>query len=179
VGTHEGITAVILARAREVLEPSGSRRAPALKETTLFLAGHGTGRDPNSRQAIERQAELVRALGVFAAVQAVFLEEEPGIGRCWELAATLRIVVVPFFVSDGLHVQEDIPVILGAGAETVRRRLARGRPAWRNPTERRGKLLWLSPSVGTHPSLAEVVMERVREAAEAHSARRRAGLACL
>jgi len=169
VGTHERITAAILARAREVVQPTASRRAPPLKQITLFLAGHGTARDPNSRQAIERQAELIRALGLFAAVQALFLEEDPRIGRCWDLAATRHIVMVPFFISDGLHVQEDLPVILGAGAQTVQRRLARGRPAWRNPTQRHGKLLWLSLSVGTHPSLADVVLDRVREAAASGS----------
>jgi sirohydrochlorin ferrochelatase len=43
--------------------------------------------------------------------------------------------------------------------------LEQGRPTWRNPTERDGKLLWLSKSVGTQPDLAGVVLERVREAA--------------
>ena len=136
-----------------------------MKETTLFVAGHGTSRDSNSRRAVERQAEVIHALGLYATAQAVFLEEEPRIARCWELAATRRIVVVPFFISDGLHVQEDIPVVLGAARQTVQRRLAQGRPAWRNPTERGGKRLWLSPSAGTHPAVADVVLERVREAA--------------
>jgi sirohydrochlorin cobaltochelatase len=165
VGTHVSMTGVLLARAREVLARFPLRRAPALKETTLFVAGHGTRRDPNSRRAIERQAQLIQALDLYADVQGVFLEEEPRVRGCWRLAATRRLVVVPFFISDGLHVQEDIPVMLGEGEDAVQRRLGQGRPAWRNPTERDGKLVWLSPSVGTDPGLAGVVLERVREAA--------------
>ena len=34
----------------------------------------------------------------------------------------------------------------------------------RNPTERDGKLVWYSPSVGTEPLLAEVILQRVKEA---------------
>ena len=165
VGTHDSMTGALLARARAVMGRFPLNLRPALKETTLFVAGHGTGRDPNSRRAIERHVQLIRAMDLYADVQGVFLEEEPRIGRCWELAATRRLVVVPSFISDGLHVQEDIPVRLGEARLAVQRRLRQGRPAWRNPTERDGKLAWLSQSVGTEPDLAGVVLERVREAA--------------
>jgi sirohydrochlorin cobaltochelatase len=47
----------------------------------------------------------------------------------------------------------------------VKERLAAGQPAWRNPTERNGRLIWYSSAVGTEPLLAEVILERVREAA--------------
>jgi hypothetical protein len=47
----------------------------------------------------------------------------------------------------------------------VKERLAAGQPTWRNPTERGGKLIWYSASVGTEPLLAGVILERVREAA--------------
>ena len=77
----------------------------------------------------------------------------------------LELVVVPFFLSDGLHVAEDIPVMLGEPERVVRQRLARGLPTWRNPTERGGKLVWYTASVGTAPVLAEVILERVAEAA--------------
>ena len=165
VGTHESMTGVLLARAREVLARFPSAPGPALGETTLFVAGHGTLRDPNSRRAVERQAHLIRAMDLYADVRGVFLEEEPRIRGCWALAATRRLIVVPFFISDGLHVQEDIPVLLGEAEDAVQRRLGQGQPAWHNPTERDGKLVWLSPSIGTEPTLAGVVLERVREAA--------------
>jgi sirohydrochlorin ferrochelatase len=45
----------------------------------------------------------------------------------------------------------------------VKERLAAGQPAWRNPTEKNGKLVWYSPAVGTEPGIADVILERVRE----------------
>jgi len=60
--------------------------------------------------------------------------------------------------------QINIPVLLGEPERLVKQRLAAGQPTWRNPTERDGKLIWYSPSVGTEPLLADVILERVKEA---------------
>jgi sirohydrochlorin cobaltochelatase len=168
IGSHNLMTTVILARAKEVLEKFPFPRAPKPADTTLLIAGHGTGRNANSRQAVERQVELIRALKVYAEVAAVFMEEAPFIKGCAALAKTRHIVVVPFFISDGLHAVEDIPVLLGEPERIVKERLAAGQPTWRNPTERDGKLLWYSRSIGTEPLLAEVILQRVREAGPQH-----------
>jgi sirohydrochlorin cobaltochelatase len=163
VGTHESMTGVLLARARQVVEQHPFPRMPKPAETTLFIAGHGTGNNENSRKAIERQVRLIGSLNTFAAVHPVFMEEEPRIGDCYGIAQTKNIVMVPFFISDGLHSYEDIPVMLGEPAPVVRERYQNGQPTWRNPTERQGKRVWYSASVGNEPGLAEVVLERVRE----------------
>jgi sirohydrochlorin cobaltochelatase len=164
VGSHDSMTGVILARAAEVIRKHPFPRAPKPADITLFIAGHGTERNANSRQAIERQADLIRARNLYAGVQAIFMEESPRIAECYPLATTKNIVVVPFFISDGLHVVEDIPVLLGEPERLVKERLAARQPTWRNPTEKNGKLVWYSPSVGTEPSLAEVILQQVREA---------------
>lgn len=164
VGTHESMTNVLLARAREVVEQHPFPRAPKLSDITLIIAGHGTQQNDNSRKSIERQVELIRARNEYAGVRAAFMEEEPRIADVYAVANTRNIVVVPFFISDGLHAQEDIPVLLGEPERIVRERLAVGQPTWRNPTERHGKRVWYSRSVGTEPLLAEVILERVCEA---------------
>jgi sirohydrochlorin cobaltochelatase len=169
VGSHDLMTTVILARAQDVVEKFPFPRAPKPADTTLLIAGHGTGRNAGSRKIVERQATLIRALKIFADVRAVFMEEEPFIKGCAELVATKHIVVVPFFISDGLHVTEDIPVLLGEPARVVQERLAAGQPTWRNPTEKNGKLIWYSPSVGDEPLLAEVILERVKESSSPSS----------
>jgi len=166
VGTHDLMTAVLLARAREVVARFPFPRAPKPKDITLFIAGHGTEENENSRQSIERQVELIRAQNEYGAVHAIFMEESPRIGECFALANTKNLVIVPFFISDGMHTQEDIPMLLGEPERIVRERLAAGQPTWRNPTERKGKLIWYAPAVGTAPQLAEVILERVREFAE-------------
>ena len=163
VGSHDLMTTVILARAKEVAEQFPFPSQPKPANTTLLIAGHGTERNANSRKAIEWQVELIRGLKAYAAVGAVFMEEEPFIKGCWQTVPTKNIIVVPFFISDGLHATEDIPVLLGEPEKIVKERLATGQPTWRNPTERDGKRIWYAPSVGTEPLLAEVILERAFE----------------
>jgi sirohydrochlorin cobaltochelatase len=165
VGSHDSMTKVVLSRAEEVAKQFPFPRAPKNSEMTLFIAGHGTEKSDNSRKPVDRQAELIRAMKIYADVRAIFLEESPRIEDCYSLAQTKNMVVVPFFISDGLHVQQDIPVLLGEAKRAVEQRVAAGQPAWRNPTEKNGKLVWYSSAVGNEPHMADVILERVREAA--------------
>jgi sirohydrochlorin cobaltochelatase len=165
-GSHDSMTKIILSRAAEIAKKFPFPRAPKNSDTTLFIAGHGTEKNKNSRKAIERQVELIRAQKIYADVHAIFMEESPRIGECYALAQTKNLVVVPFFISDGLHSVEDIPVLLGEPERIVKERLAAGQPTWRNPTEKNGKLVWYSPAVGSDPGMADVILERVCEAAK-------------
>ena len=167
VGSHDSMTGVILSRAREIVEKFPFPRAPKPQDVTLFIAGHGTERNENSRQPMDRQVELIRALNLYGAVHAIFLEEDPRISECYRLAQTKNLVVAPFFISDGLHTREDIPVLLGEARPVVQQWLAAGQPTWRNPTEKNGKLVWYTPAIGSEPHLADVIVERVREVAGA------------
>lgn len=166
IGTHHSMTRVLLARARDIVEKYPFPRAPRPAETALFIAGHGTGNNENSRKAIEQQADLIRSQGVYREVHAIFMEEEPRVETCYQLSQSKYLVIVPFFISDGLHSYEDIPMMLGEPERVVRERLKLGQPTWRNPTEKRGKLVWYTPSIGSEPHLADVILERVREAAQ-------------
>lgn len=166
VGTHDSMAGIVLARAREVVAQHPFPRAPKPEDITLFIAGHGTGRNANSRISVEHQVGWLRQQKLYADVHAIFMEEDPRIGDCYQLAQTRNIVVVPFFISDGLHVVEDIPVLLGEPKQVVKERLEQQQPTWRNPTERHGQRVWYSPAVGTEPHLADVILERVREAAK-------------
>jgi len=165
IGTLERMMEVILARARVVVEKFPFPRAPKPKDITLVIAGHGTERSENSRKSVERQVEMIRTQNLYANVHAVFMDEDPRIAEAYKLAQTRNLIIVPFFISDGLHVTEDIPVLLGEPQRIVKQRLAAGQPTWRNPTERNEKLVWYSPAVGTAPEVADVILERVREAA--------------
>jgi sirohydrochlorin cobaltochelatase len=164
IGTHDSMTDVLLRRARDVVRQHPFPHAPKPEDTALFIAGHGTGNNENSRKTIERQAGLIRSKNLYAQVHAVFMEEEPRIGDCYAMAGVKNIVMVPFFISDGLHSYEDIPMMLGESEKAVRERLHLGQPTWRNPTERQGKRVWYSASIGNEPHIADVVLQRVREA---------------
>jgi hypothetical protein len=75
------------------------------------------------------------------------------------------MLVVPFFISDGLHSFEDIPVMLGAPPDAVQERLRRGEPTWINPTVIQDRRIWYTRSIGDEPHIPDVVVERVRESA--------------
>ena len=163
IGTHGSMTAVLLARARAIVEQHPFPRAPKPAETALFIAGHGTEKNANSRKAIEAQVAAIRARGKYTDVQSIFMEEAPFIADCFTATEAPHIVIVPFFIADGLHTVEDIPVLLGESAARVKKRLAAGQPTWRNPTERKGKLVWYTEAIGSEPGLVEVILERADE----------------
>jgi len=166
VGTHDSMTDALAHRATEVLDAYPFPSRPKEQNVSLFIAGHGTGNNKNSRRIIEAQAELLESSGRFSDVHAVFMEEDPRIEACYDLAKTRNVVMVPFFISDGLHSFEDIPMMLGESESTVMKRLRDGVPTWRNPTERREKRVWYTRSIGLDPGIKDVILQRVSEAAD-------------
>ena len=163
VGTHPDMTKILLTRARDIVAQHPFPRAPRPNETALFIAGHGTEKNEDSRKAVEAQVEAIRARGEYADVHPVFMEEAPFIADCFTNTEARHIVVVPFFIAAGLHTVEDIPVLLGEPKDRVQQRLAAGQPTWRNPTERKGKLVWYTEAIGSEAGLAEVILARARE----------------
>src|SRR6059058_4192633 len=107
VGNHPMMTELLLRRASEV----APRADPA--ESSLLIVAHGTDLNENSAVAAKREAEKIRALGKYATVLNVYMEEPPLVSDWRKLTKTRNVVVVPFFVSDVLHSYEDIPVLLG------------------------------------------------------------------
>jgi sirohydrochlorin cobaltochelatase len=165
VGTHPLMTGALLSRATAILTQFPLSPAPVGPgECSLFIAGHGTGNNENSRTIIEQQVRLIRDRNVFRDVHSLYMEEEPRIEKAYELAATSNLVIVPFFISDGLHSFEDIPVMLGESVEVVQKRLHAGVPTWQNPTQIRGKNVWYTSSIGNEPFIPEIILERVQEA---------------
>jgi sirohydrochlorin cobaltochelatase len=92
--------------------------------------------------------------------------EEPPLVADWDKMSSMpNVVVVPFFISDGLHSYQDIPVLLGiAESEGLPASQGGVRPAMH---EIRGRRLFYSGAIGTDPGFADVVVDQVRRAAEA------------
>lgn len=164
VGVHPSMTELILRRAREV--------APGVDPatTTLIIVGHGTGLNQNSTKAIRDQVELVaRSSAGYAAVRDAFMEEQPFIADWDQMSPTPNVVVVPFFISDGLHSYQDIPVLLGI--ETDVGPAASQREVFRhNPHPLRGKQLYYSSSIGTERLIADVILDQIRDFDALHQA---------
>jgi sirohydrochlorin cobaltochelatase len=162
VGVHASMTGLIRRRAKEVapdIDPA---------QTTLIITGHGTGLNQNSTKAIRDQVDQIIASDAgYAAVTDAYMEEQPFIAEWDKMSQTPNVVVVPFFISDGLHSYQDIPVMLGieseVGAAASQREVFR-----HNPHHLRGKTLYYSSAIGTERLLADVILDQVHDFDQAH-----------
>jgi sirohydrochlorin cobaltochelatase len=187
VGNHPLMTELLLKRARDVAPDAGPG------ETSLLIVAHGTDLNENSAVAAKREAEKIRALGKYAAVLNVYMEEAPRVSDWLKLTETPNVVVVPFFISDGLHSYEDIPKLLGIangpperseaeskepaalpqGSITGSLDFARddvrtdNRSVFRqNPYAIDGRNIFYAPSIGTDPGVADIIIEQAKAAAK-------------
>jgi sirohydrochlorin cobaltochelatase len=99
----------------------------------------------------------------------VYMEEPPLVSDWRKLTKTRHVLVVPFFISDGLHSYEDIPRLLGiavaAGVDRGRPgsappATARGEIFQRNPYNIEGRCLFYAPSIGTDSGIADIILEQ-------------------
>ncbi len=154
VGNHSAVTDLLLQRAREI--------APGVpeSETSLLIVGHGTALNDQSAVAAKREVEKIAALGRYASVQSAYMEEPPLIADWASLTTTPNVVVVPFFISDGLHSYEDIPGLLGIERE---RDAAAGERAifQRSPHRLHGRDLYYASALGTAPEFSRIILEQV------------------
>lgn len=165
VGNHPRMTELLLRRAAEI--------APGInpRETTLFIVGHGTNLNENSAVAAKREVEQIAALGRFGEVRNAYMEEEPLIANWHEAAAFPNVIVVPFFISDGLHSYEDIPVLLGIADASPGAASTSGKEVFRrNPYHLRGHTLYYASAIGTEPLFAEVILGQVAAFDAQHAA---------
>ena len=151
VGTHDSMSDVIVQRAESV---TGD---PDVGDGFgLAVVGHGTERNENSAKAIEYHADRIRQSGRFDEVQALFMDEEPEVDDVTDYFESPDVVVVPLFIADGFHTQEDIPEDMGLTDDY--------RTGWETPADVDGHRIWYSGAVGTEPLMADVVLERAADA---------------
>ena len=136
VGSHASVATILEQRALE----AGASPADA-----VAVLGHGTDRNPNSGRNVYDQADRLRARADFAEVTAVFLDQEPSMARIFERTRAARVVVVPLFIADGWHAGQTIPAEL--------------------PSAPGVRSLVYAKAVGTHPAVADVILELAAEAA--------------
>lgn len=118
-------------------------------KTAILLMAHGS-RIPEANDAVREIAALVKKMTEFDIVEVSFREQhkpdiQQGIDACVAQGAQ-RIMLVPYFLYMGAHVQEDLPAEM---AEAKRR----------HP----GVEFAMGRHLGVHRKLAEVVVERIAE----------------
>jgi sirohydrochlorin cobaltochelatase len=150
VGNNPLVTELLLARAHEIAKAEPT-------ETALLIVAHRTELTDNSAVAAKREAERIRARGEFATVGNAYMEESPLIAEWDQLTNAPNVIVVPFFIADGLHSYEDIPKLLGiecTGMDVFRK----------NPHRVRGRSLYYGKAIGTDPRFADVIIEQTLNA---------------
>jgi sirohydrochlorin cobaltochelatase len=149
LGTFEGMPDVILERVDDLMR--GKQLAPG--RTALVLLGHGTDLNKSSGGVIYLNVERIRERGLYDAVEAGFLDQNPEIGEVVAGVEADNVIVIPVFIAEGWHTRETIPEDLDLDGEvTVRSD---------------GKRIFYGAPVGTHPSMAALISARARETEEA------------
>lgn len=146
LGTFEGMADVILERVEDLMR---GKETPGTTE--LVLLGHGTDLNKSSGGVIYENARRIRERGVFDSVEVGFLDQDPEIGEVVEGSEADNVIVLPVFIAEGWHTRETIPEDLGLTGEV---------------TERADKTIFYGAPVGTHPSMANLIVARARETEE-------------
>jgi sirohydrochlorin cobaltochelatase len=143
LGTFEGMPGVILERTGDLM-----RGKKASGRTALVLLGHGTDLNKNSGGVIYLNAGRIRERGIYDLVEVGFLDQEPEIGEVVENVEAENVILIPIFIAEGWHTRETIPEDLGLSGEV---------------TVREDKTIFYGAPVGTHPSMASLIVARARE----------------
>lgn len=153
-GSHPRMTDLLMREAADVAPDA----PPA--ETSLLVVGHGTSLNDNSAVAAKLQVERISQTGRYAEVLAAYMEEPPLISEWDQFTTQPHVVVVPFFISDGLHSYQDIPVLLGI-AEEPGQAASEADVFHHNPHLLRGRKLYYGSAIGTDPGFADIILDQV------------------
>ncbi|MDQ3591228.1 MAG: hypothetical protein M3392_13465 [Actinomycetota bacterium] len=149
LGTFEGMPEVILERTQDLM-----RGKEVSGRTALVLLGHGTDLNKSSGGVIYLNAGRIRERGIYDLVEVGFLDQEPEIGEVVANVEAENVILIPVFIAEGWHTRETIPEDLGLTGEV---------------TVREDKTIFYGAPVGTHPSMANLIVARARETErEAH-----------
>jgi sirohydrochlorin ferrochelatase len=117
--------------------------------TGIVIFAHGSS-VPSANEAVKVVAEAAAAAGAFERVETAFLEAQPNLAEAVTRLAdsgVTRILVVPYFLTLGIHLQRDLPAIVEQLAQ-----------AHQNVEIR------ITPPLDGHPALVQVLLDRARAA---------------
>ena len=120
--------------------------------TAVVIFAHGSSIE-SANDSVRRIAESVRREAGFEIVEAAFLEQgRPDLAGAVAAAVAqgaTSIVVVPYFLTLGIHLQRDLPNIVGSLARI-----------------HKGVEIHVAPPLEGHPALSEILKQRAQEALE-------------
>jgi len=117
--------------------------------TALILAGHGSHISPHTAGLIWRHVDRLRAMGIADEVTAAFWKEMPSFHTVLNSVSAQDITIVPMFTARGYFTQTVIPAEMGLEGAV---------------TQRDGRVIRYTRTLGEHPYLSTVVQLRVETA---------------
>ncbi len=129
-------------------------------DASVLVVGHGTKKN---RAAADQLKTLAATLSKTA--KAVFLEQKPLLKDWRKITDGGTVIVLPFFMSGGLHGTRDIPALLdlnpGGHGPSLAGLEESAKPA--GPFELCGRKVYLFRPLGYEPVMAEIIIERALE----------------
>ena len=118
-------------------------------DVSVLVAGHGSLKNPRARAPVCAAVQALRACGEFAEVKCALWKEEPYFAGALERLSSPRVVILPYFMAAGYYTDVVLPREMGLEGPVTRRA---------------GRTVRVAEPIGTDPRLAEVILERAREA---------------
>jgi sirohydrochlorin ferrochelatase len=115
------------------------------KKTGIVVFGHGSS-VASANEAVARVAGEAAAMGGFSLYEVAFLDALPSLRSAAEKlmgAGAQRILVVPYFLTLGIHLKRDLPALV---AELV--------------AEHQGLEMAVTPPLDGHPGLSRILADR-------------------
>ena len=123
----------------------------------VILVGHGS-KEPYNKETIEYFASMLRARGEYDFVAAGFMQiNTPSIEETMQKALDTgieRLFIVPVFLERGIHLNQDVPAILGLSAGKKSRVI--------NAGGREVQMLYAEP-LGKDDRIFEIIRDRIKE----------------
>lgn len=118
-------------------------------KTAVILLSHGS-RLPEARATLEKYQHMIKNAGLFSIVEAASLQfNQPdlptSLGGVVARGAG-RVIVMPLFLYQGMHVQHDIPELLAEERKKYP-----------------GVEIILAGSIGADERVGQVILDRIRE----------------
>ncbi|MCY4144895.1 MAG: hypothetical protein OXF90_00340, partial [Chloroflexi bacterium] len=145
IGEHPLLDAIVDQRLRDMI---AARSLPPA-QTAAAIIGHGTRRNPRSRDSARRQANRIAAMNWFAEVVDCYLDDQPDIPSIYRRTRARHIIALPYFLAEGSHVRQDVPRALAIAVAG-------------DGEHARDRCVYLAEPVGTDESICDVILALAR-----------------
>ncbi len=116
IGVNAGIARLVRDRIAILL----ARHALSFESTAVLLVGHGTRKNPGSRDTTLALVQQLTGAGLAGKVLAGFLDDDPEVDQVFESLGDHDVLVIPFLIG-GAHAGTDLPGRLKAPAGSNRK----------------------------------------------------------